>query len=77
MDPSFETPKDKITLETVQIHFISFARSNLRFNIFGLSYPMPEKAKYEYILGIALVEENRLAIYKDAEYLTEFAFSLT
>ena len=70
-------PKDKIPLETGQIHFIRFVRSNLRFNIFGLSYPMPEKAKYEYILGIALVEENRLAIYKDAEYLTEFAFSLT
>ena len=77
MDPSFETPKDKITLETVQIHFISFARSNLRFNIFGLSYPMPEKAKYEYILGIALVEENPIIMYRETEYVTEFHFSLT
>jgi len=44
--------------------------------MFGLSYPMPEKAKYEYILGIALVEENRLIIYRDTLYLTELPFSL-
>jgi len=76
LDPSFEMPKDKIPLESGEIHFIRFIRSNLKFNIFGLSYPMPEKAKYEYILGIALVEEHRLIIYKDREYLTEFPFSL-
>jgi putative transposase len=77
LDSSFEIPKDKIPLETGEIHFIRFVRSNLRFNMFGLSYPMPESAKYEYILGIALVEEHRLIIYKDTEYLTEFPFSLT
>jgi len=70
-------PKDKIPLETGQIHFIHFVRSNLRFNISGLSYPMPEKARYEYIPGIDLVEENRLVIYRDPECLTEFPFSLT
>jgi len=76
LDPSFEMPKDKIPLESGQIHFIRFVRNNLRFNIFGLPYPMPEKAKYEYFLGIALVEENRPIIYRDTEYLTEFPFSL-
>jgi len=77
LDPSFEIPKDKIPLESGEIHFIRFIRNNRKFNIFGLSYPMPEKAKYEYIQGIALVEEHRLIIYKDREYLTEFPFSLT
>jgi len=77
LDPSFKMPKDIIPLESGEIHFIRFIRSNLKFNIFGLSYPMPEKAKYEYIQGIALVEEHRLMIYKDTEYLTDFPFSLT
>ena len=69
-------PKNKIPLETGEIHCIRFVRNNLRFNIFGLSFPMPERAKYEYILGIAFIEEHRLIIYKDTEYLTEFPFSL-
>lgn len=77
LEPSFEMPEDKIPLESGEIHFIRFVRTNLKFNIFGLSFPMPEKAKYEYILGVALIEEHRLIIYKDREYLTEFPFSLT
>lgn len=77
LEPSFEMPEDKIPLESGEIHFIRFVRSNLKFNIFGLSFPIPEKAKYEYILGVALIEEHRLIIYKDKEYLTEFPFSLT
>jgi hypothetical protein len=38
---------------------------------------MPEKAKYEYIIGIIIVEEQRLVLYKDQEYLIEFPFALS
>jgi putative transposase len=76
LDQSFEMPTEKIPLESGEIHFIRFVRSNLKFNVFGLSFSMPEKAKYEYIKGVVLVEEHRLLIYKDTEYLTEFPFSL-
>lgn len=76
LELSFKMPDEKIPLENGEIHFIRFVRSNLKFNIFGLSFPMPEKAKYEYIKGVVLVEERRLIIYKDIEYLTEFPFSL-
>jgi len=76
LDASFEMPDEKIPLENGKIHFIRFVRSNLKFNVFGLSFPMPEKAKYEYIKGVVLVEEHRLLIYKDKEYLREFPFPL-
>jgi len=69
-------PTEKIPLESGEIHFIRFVRSNLKFNVFGLSFLMPEKANYEYIKGVILVEEHRLLIYKDTEYLTEFPFYL-
>jgi hypothetical protein len=42
-----------------------------------LSFPMPEKAKYEYIIGIIIVEEQRIVLYKDQEYLLEFPFALS
>jgi hypothetical protein len=64
-------------LESGEIHVIRFVRSDLKFNIFGLSFPMPEKAKYEYILGIIIVEQQRLVCYKDHEYITEFPFAVS
>ena len=76
LDPAFKMLDDKIPLENGEIHFIRFVRSNLKFNVFSLSFTMPEKAKYEYIKGVILVEEHRLLIYKDTEYLTEFLFPL-
>jgi len=76
VDPSFKIQTKKILLESGEIHFIRFVRSNLKFNVFGLSFIMPVKAKYGYIKGLVLVEGHRLLIYKDTEYLTKFPFPL-
>jgi putative transposase len=76
LDESYELPKGKLPLESGEIHLIRFVRSDLKFNVFGLSIPLTEKAKYEYIKGIILVEEHRLLIFRDTEYLTEFPFPL-
>jgi hypothetical protein len=43
-------PDDKIPLESGEIHLIRFVRGNLRFDVFGLLFPMPEKAKTESII---------------------------
>jgi putative transposase len=70
----YNRPKTKIQLESGEIHIIRFIRSDLNFKMFGLTFPLPEKAKYEYVLGIILVEEHRLLIFKEHELLTEFKF---
>ena len=76
LDGSFEMPSGKLLLDRGEIHVIRFVRSNLKFSVFGLSFPMPDNAKYEYVKGVILVEEDRLLIFKDRELLTEFPFRL-
>jgi putative transposase len=76
LDESFTLPNEPLPLENGEIHLIRFVRSDRKFNVFGLSFPVPEKAQYEYIKGVVIVEERRLVLYKDIEYLTEFTFPL-
>ena len=76
MNESFTLPNEPLPLESGEIHLIRFIRSNLKFNVFGLSFSLPEKAQYEYIKGVIIVEEKRLMLYKDIEYLTEYPFPL-
>lgn len=57
-----------------EIHIIRFIRSDLKFNFLGKSFKLPERAKYEYVLGILITHQHRLLIFKDKEYLTEFQF---
>jgi len=58
LDPSFKMTDDKIPLESGEIHIIRFVQSNLRFDVFGLSFPMAEKAKYEYIKRVLLIDRS-------------------
>lgn len=76
LDGSFEMPSSELLLERGEIHVIRFVRSNLKFSVFGLSFPIPDNAKYEYVKGVILVKEDRLLIFKDRELLTEFPFRL-
>ena len=70
------TMPESLMLESGEIHVIRFIRSDLKFNIFGLSYFLPKKVMYEYIKGIILTEEHRLVIFKEQEYITDFKFIL-
>ena len=63
-------------LEDGEIHVIRFIRSDLKFNIFGLSFLLPEETKYEYVKGTIITAEHRLIIFKDQKYVTEFQFIL-
>ena len=74
LDKEFKMPTTKLPLEEGEIHVIRFIRSDLKFNLFGLSFPMPENVKYEYVKGIILTHENCLMIYNDYEYIASFEF---
>jgi len=76
LNKSFEVPDAKLQLENGEIHIIRFVRSDLKFNVFGLSFSMPKQAMYEYVKGIILTDEQRLLIYKDQKFLIEFPFNL-
>lgn len=76
LDKEFVLPKERLPLNSGEIHVIRFIRSNLKFNIFGLSFSLPEETQYEYIKGIIVTDEHRLKIFKDQEYITEFQFPL-
>ena len=76
LDKEFVLPKKRLPLQNGEIHVIRFIRSDLKFNIFGLSFSLPEVTKYEYINGVIITDEHRLIIFKDQEYITEFQFML-
>jgi len=76
LDESYKLPKNKIPLNDGDIHVIRFIRSNLIYNIFGLKFTLPEKAKYEYVKGIISVADNCLRIYRDHDFIKEFPFHL-
>ena len=67
---------EKQALEEGEIHIIRFIRSDLKFNIFGLRYNVPEVTKYEYVKGVILTEKHVIKIYRDKEFVAEYKFAL-
>ena len=59
-----------------EIHVIRFIRSDLRFNIFGLSFILPETVMYEYIKGVIITHKHLLKIFKEQKLITESRFIL-
>jgi hypothetical protein len=76
LNEQYVLPEKTLPLEDGEIHVIRFIRSDLKFNIFGLSYLLPKETEYEYIKGVILTHEHRLIIFKDQKYVTEFQFIL-
>lgn len=76
LDKKYTIHQKQLPLEPGEIYVIRFIRSDFKFNIFGLSYSLPEETKYEYIKGVILTDEHRLIIFKDQNYITEFEFFL-
>ena len=72
----FTMPTKKIPLADGEIHVIRFIRSNLQFEMFGLTYTVPDIAKYEYIQGIILTGEHKLLLFKDQKLIAEYQFKL-
>lgn len=76
LDENYVLPEEPLPLEEGEIHVIRFIRSDLKFNIFDLSFLLPKETEYEYIKGVIITHEHRLIIFKDQEYVTEFQFIL-
>ena len=54
-----------------EIHVIRFIRSDLKFNIFGLWFILPEDTQHEYVLGVITTHEHTLKIFKEREYINK------
>ena len=76
LDNDYNFTPESMPLENGEIHVIRFIRSDLKFNIFGLSFLLPEETKYEYVKGTIITAEHRLIIFKDQKYVAEFQFIL-
>ena len=76
LNGNYLLPKGHIPLCEGEIHIIRFIRSDLKFNVFGLTFNLPKETMYEYIQGIIIAHEHRLLIFKDKEYIKEFRFIL-
>lgn len=76
LSEDYSFPKERLPLSDGQIHVIRFVRSDLKFNLFGLSFALPEKAIYEYIKGVIVTEKHLLKIFKEQELIAEYDFTL-
>lgn len=76
LDQSYKIPNGKLSLESGEIHVIRFIRKDRKFNLFGLTFLLPENVIHEYVRGIILTEEHRLLIFNDQEFITDFQFIL-
>jgi hypothetical protein len=72
----YTIPNKSLPLEQGEIHIIRFVRSDLKFNIFNLSFLLPEETQYEYVKGVIIIQEHKLKIFKEQEFITEFQFKL-
>ncbi len=72
----YSFPQGRLPLSDGQIHVIRFVRSDLKFNMFGLSFALPEEAIYEYIKGVIVTEEHLLKIFKEQKLIAEYDFTL-
>lgn len=69
-------PSKSLPLCQGEIHVIRFIRSDLRFNVFGLSFTLPEEAQYEYVNGVIITHKHTLKIFKEQKPIAEFRFTL-
>jgi transposase InsO family protein len=76
LDKKYAHSLKHIPLEQGEVFVLRFIRSDLKFNIFGLSYTLPEETKYEYVKGIIVTDKHHLIIFKEQKYITEFELFL-
>lgn len=76
LDENYSMPQNKLPLKSGEIHIIRFIRSDRKFHIFGLTYLLPEKATYEYVRGVIIVDEQQLLVFKDQERIAQFPFTI-
>jgi hypothetical protein len=76
LDGNYILPNEPLPLCEGEIHVIRFIRSDNKFNIFGLSFILPEEAQHEYIQGVIITQENKLKIFKEHKPIAEYNFVL-
>jgi len=76
LSENYTLPVKSLPLCEGEIHVIRFIRSDLKFNVFGLSFILPEETQYEYIIGVIITHEHKLKIFKEQKPITEFQFIL-
>ena len=74
---AYKVPDGDLPLESGEIHVIRFIRSDRKFNLFGLSFLLPEVAKYEYVKGVIFTDEHRLLILKNHQLIADLRFTLS
>lgn len=76
LNEDYFLPGEPMELSDGEVHVIRFIRSDLKFNIFGLSFILPEEAMYEYIKGIIITGKHQIKFFKEQKLISEFMFIL-
>jgi hypothetical protein len=53
-----------------------FIRKDLKLDVFGEKFSLPENLKYEYIKATVDVSEQKLNVYLDKEKVVEFDYQM-
>lgn len=74
--PEDYTLQKNIPIAEGEIHIIRFIRSDLKFNVFNLSFVLPQETQYEYVKGVIITHEHKLKIFKEQKFIVEYRFKL-
>ena len=76
LDNQYEVSNIPLELTEGEVYIIRFIRSDLKFHLFGNSYPLSKEYEYQYVLGIILTGEHKIKIFKEQICIAEFPFIL-
>lgn len=57
-------------------HLVRFIRSDLRLNIFGELFPVPQQVQYEYVVATIDVKEQKLKLFLDKVQVEEYKYRM-
>jgi len=62
--------------ESGKYHLMRFIRDDLKLDVFGEKFSVPEELKYEYLKATVDVGKQKLNVYRDKEKVVEFDYKM-
>ena len=72
-----EPPKYRLKKPEIgKYHIVRLIRSDLKFNVFGECFSVPQEAVLEYVVATIDVKEQKMKLFLDKKQVEEFDYKL-
>jgi hypothetical protein len=71
----YGSPPDKLECpDTGKYHLMRFIRKDLKLDVFGEKFSLPENLKYEYVKATVDIGKQKLSVYLDKKKVVEYDY---